>query len=653
MSAPLYVSSYSSSTEIQFINNLTSPPTVLHISKPIGEISVSRSAYFYFIFDCTSFHSSILTSNCTPVDGETDKFATFGQSLPGILGIVRLRFGKYVIVITKAEKIGLIKGHAIYQIIDFEFIALQDGVVRDKDEAAYLALLKRGVKAGPMYFSYTWDLSNSMQRQSSSTDSPVWMKADDRFFWNKFAISPLIEFADSDPEVSHFILPVIFGYVNLTKTSLKSTAFTFGLISRRSRFRAGTRYFSRGIDAQGNVSNYNETEQLVILDETAQYTTYSFVQTRGSVPVYWAEINNLRYKPKLRVFDTALESAKLHFETQKKYYGRNYCVNLVNQAGYEMPVKSAFETAITNLNDPDVLYIYFDFHHECKGMKWYRVQLLIDKLIGLGAGDMGWFQSVESPEKSTTIVQKTQNGVVRTNCMDCLDRTNVVQSTLAGWTLQRQLIDARILAPAERWEEDAAFVSVFRNMWADNADFISKAYSGTGALKTDFTRTGKRTKQGALQDLRNSIERYAKNNFFDGPRQDAYDLFLGNHLPYEVAEPPFRDHRPLLIQSMPYVVYGAIMMIMAAIFLPRANDARLSIRLFILIWLLVLSYAMWFIAGHGLAYVNWPRLVQLDYVGEQEVVHAGTGKIKGWVMSEKTKLESRIRGLEEGKKRTE
>lgn len=56
-------------------------------------------------------------------------------------------------------------------------------------------------------------------------------------------------------------------------------------------------------------------------------------------------------------------------------------------------------------------------------------------------------------------------------------------------------------------------------MWSDHANEISIAYSGTGALKTDFTRTGKRTKLGALEDGYNSIMRYLKNNFFDGARQ--------------------------------------------------------------------------------------------------------------------------------------
>ena len=56
-------------------------------------------------------------------------------------------------------------------------------------------------------------------------------------------------------------------------------------------------------------------------------------------------------------------------------------------------------------------------------------------------------------------------------------------------------------------------------MWSDHANFISIAYSGTGALKTDFTRTGKRTRKGLLEDGWNSVVRYLKNNFFDGARQ--------------------------------------------------------------------------------------------------------------------------------------
>ena len=44
-------------------------------------------------------------------------------------------------------------------------------------------------------------------------------------------------------------------------------------------------------------------------------------------------------------------------------------------------------------------------------------------------------------------------------------------------------------------------------------DAISRLYAGTPALKRDFTRTGKRTKLGALDDGMNSLQRYYLNNF--------------------------------------------------------------------------------------------------------------------------------------------
>lgn len=85
------------------------------------------------------------------------------------------------------------------------------------------------------------------------------------------------------------------------------------LLSRRSRFRAGTRYFRRGIDHDGHVGNFNETEQIVLLEDPTPSlprtsdvnvtAKLSFVQIRGSVPLFWAEINTLRYKPDLQVME--------------------------------------------------------------------------------------------------------------------------------------------------------------------------------------------------------------------------------------------------------------------------------------------------------------------------------------------------------------
>jgi hypothetical protein len=92
--------------------------------------------------------------------------------------------------------------------------------------------------------------------------------------------------------------------------------------------------------------------------------------------------------------------------------------------------------------------------------------------------------------------------------MDCLDRTNVVQSVLSRNIAHRQLWKMNIQGeprgePFEKFNTNLE--EAFREAWTENADRISILYTGTPALKTDFTRTGKRTMKGAINDGINSI----------------------------------------------------------------------------------------------------------------------------------------------------
>ena len=68
---------------------------------------------------------------------------------------------------------------------------------------------------------------------------------------------------------------------------------------------------------------------------------------------------------------------------------------------------------------------------------------------------------------------------------------------------------------------------IFREVWAINADVLSLLYSGTGALKTDFTRTGRRTIKGSIKDGVNSLLRYLIGNFTDYYRQNSINLLVG------------------------------------------------------------------------------------------------------------------------------
>jgi hypothetical protein len=79
-----------------------------------------------------------------------------------------------------------------------------------------------------------------------------------------------------------------------------------------------------------------------------------------------------------------------------------------------------------------------------------------------------------------------------------------------------------VRGPFEKFNEELE--KQFRTGWTDNADVMSYLYTGTPALKTDFTRTGKRTYKGAINDGINSINRYFINAFTDGYYHDCIDV---------------------------------------------------------------------------------------------------------------------------------
>jgi hypothetical protein len=87
--------------------------------------------------------------------------------------------------------------------------------------------------------------------------------------------------------------------------------------------------------------------------------------------------------------------------------------------------------------------------------------------------------------------------------MDCLDRTNVCQSSFAKHMLDLQLREQGYDMAAQLDQENVWF----NTLWADNGDAISKQYASTGAMKGDYTRTRKRNYRGALTDAGLSLTR--------------------------------------------------------------------------------------------------------------------------------------------------
>lgn len=140
-----------------------------------------------------------------------------------------------------------------------------------------------------------------------------------------------------------------------------------------------------------------------------------------SVPVYFSQ-SPWSLKPPPRLDRSSVESlaaATLHFDAQIELYGRQVIVNLAEAKGPESIVVDAYRQAVTDMNKSreegkcQVRYVEFDFHSECKGMKYENIS---SRLLPQLESDLDELRSWWSSDG--TVLSK-QTGVVRTNCMDC------------------------------------------------------------------------------------------------------------------------------------------------------------------------------------------------------------------------------------------
>uniref|UniRef100_A0A3Q7JKZ5 SAC domain-containing protein n=1 Tax=Solanum lycopersicum TaxID=4081 RepID=A0A3Q7JKZ5_SOLLC len=128
---------------------------------------------------------------------------------------------------------------------------------------------------------------------------------------------------------------------------------------------------------------------------------------------------------------------------------------------------------------------------------------------------------------------KFQSGVLRTNCIDCLDRTNVAQYAYGLEALGRQL-HAMGLTDRPKVDADSSIAAALMDMYQGMGDALAQQYGGSAAHNTVFPeRQGKWKATTQSREFLKSIKRYYSNAYTDGEKQDAINLFLGYFQPQE------------------------------------------------------------------------------------------------------------------------
>ncbi|XP_021491383.1 synaptojanin-2 isoform X2 [Meriones unguiculatus] len=424
----------------------------------------------------------------------------------GCLGELRLGSGgiplSFLALVTGCTSVGRIPDAEIYKITATEFYPLQEEA---KEEDRLLAL-KKILSSGVFYFAWPNDGSCfdlTIRAQKQGDDCSEWGTS---FFWNQLLHVPLRQHQVS---CCDWLLKIICGVVTIRTVYASHKQAKACLISRISCERAGARFLTRGVNDDGHVSNFVETEQTIYMDDGVS----SFVQIRGSVPLFWEQpglqvgSHHLRLHRGLEANAPAFER---HMVLLKEQYGKQVVVNLLGSRGGEEVLNRAFKKLLwASCHAADTPMINFDFHQFAKGGKLEKLENLLRPQLKLHWDDFGVFA------KGENVSPRFQKGTLRMNCLDCLDRTNTVQCFIALEVLHLQL---ESLGLNSKPITDR-FVESFKAMWSLNGHGLSKVFTGSRALE------GK-AKVGKLKDGARSMSRTIQSNFFDGVKQEAIKLLL-------------------------------------------------------------------------------------------------------------------------------
>ncbi|EPZ31706.1 DNase I-like protein [Rozella allomycis CSF55] len=480
-----------------------------------------------FLLTIKPYKTNIQCVNAELCVTDNIKVPTGSKVCFGILGMVKINEDDFLISIQSVERVGSFLSHPLFRITAVECISINstkydmvsfDSIQNEEQKIIHPCQdLIKYMSSGSFYFSPSFDLTlNSCNRTRSQ--GHLFETFDDRFVWNKSILKQIIKFrAQLAEEEKRYIdssalfVLAIQGFVEVCDLKINGEKSFLAVFSRLSSKRAGTRYNVRGIDDDGNVANFVETE-VVFQHQPDQL--FSFVILRGSVPGLQVGGHKIQITRSIAATQPAFDR---HFEDLINQYDNVHIIDLLSQrdGNAEELLGNAYRIQTENCGMP-ITRTAFDFHYHMKGTSYDRLSVLLTMI------EVALQQQMYSViDLKTNELLMMQRGVMRVNCLDCLDRTNVVQTAIVKYVLDNFL--SLKLIPAKFSDHP-----VFNDIWADNGDELSRIYTGTGALKSGFTRTGKRTIAGLMDDAKKSAQRFYVNNFTDKSKQTTIDILLGN-----------------------------------------------------------------------------------------------------------------------------
>ncbi|KAI3406570.2 INP53 [Candida oxycetoniae] len=476
------------------------------------------------------------------------------KDIYGCLGLMYVEKQIFLAVITSARKgvASPIQGETVDNIQSVEFISLNNNEwdFVELDSQGYPILspeemeedkftrtqhpcieYKKLLSNRSFYYSNDFDLTSTLQSRGVEDTLDTIGHYQPQYMWNSFLIDDMIKFRSNLDRHNQLILDdnrfltmVIRGFAKSMNTR-EGNDDRISIISKQSWKRAGTRYNTRGIDDNGNVANFVETE--FIYYNPSKSSVYTYTQVRGSVPTFWEQDSSL-INPKVtltRSLEATQPVFNKHFSDICKSYGVCHIIDLLSKTkSAEIQLSNRYRQLYQHCNlREEIEYTDFDFHQETKAAGGFDGATKILRSIRESMHQFGFF----SYDLEQNQVITRQDGVFRVNCLDCLDRTNVIEQVISRTVLDIILKSQLGNGGNENSIRSNSIKQLHNSLWADNGDAISQIYTGTNALKSSFSRSGKMNIAGALSDVTKSVSRMYQNTFVDDKKQSTIDSLLG------------------------------------------------------------------------------------------------------------------------------
>ncbi|GAU31972.1 hypothetical protein TSUD_359170 [Trifolium subterraneum] len=335
------------------------------------------------------------------------------------------------------------------------------------------------------FYSYSYNIMLSLQKNLSGHNYTEQSLYETLFVWNEF----LTRGIRNNLQNTSWTVALVYGFFKQVRLSTSGREFDFILIARRSRHYAGTRYLKRGVNERGRVANDVETEQIVFADACDRSPMQISSVTREKKPR--ETILRTEFANAVKVINQDLSRDErlrfLHWDLHR-HSRRSKATNVLGQLGkvasFALNLTGIFYCPVTPNMTQEGLFPYSYSENNNVFDESVMEQESINKFNVDKEIEVGNCSGDDKIKDYSVKPKMHQKGVLRTNCIDCLDRTNVAQYAYGLVALGHQL-QALGYIESLRIDLDNPLAKEVMTAYESMGDTLAFQYGGSAAHNKD------------------------------------------------------------------------------------------------------------------------------------------------------------------------